>query len=119
MANGNSNFRLEVTRDLLAGLSGRAEERLRQVVQKTAFDVQAGAISDAPVDTGHLKNSIQPPQMVGRLTAVIRVGADYGIYVEMGTIHTAAQPYMTPALERARQPFIQAVTRALEDAASG
>lgn len=106
-----------------------------EVVRKTAFEVQSDAQSLAPRDTGFLANSIyvktskestysqveQPTEKDSFLleevssppndqTAYIAVGANYGIYVEYGTIHASAQPYLTPAVE--------AGDEALEKAAS-
>ena len=43
------------------------------------------------------------------LTAIVAVGAEYGLYVEMGTVHQTAQPYLGPALESERAAFTQAM----------
>lgn len=112
---------------------------LSQVIRKVAFDIQANAQVGAPVDTGFLKNSIyvvtsdssdygqgasSPPKDASLLpevahpdddlTAIIAVGANYGIYVEMGTVRMAPQPYLAPAAEKARRGFEQAIS-AIED----
>lgn len=108
---------------------------LSQVVRKTAFDIQSDAQSLAPRDTGFLANSIyvktskdstysqveQPSKKDASLieevdtppddqTAYVAVGANYGIYVEYGTVHQSPQPYLTPAVEAGQE--------ALEKAAS-
>lgn len=105
---------------------------ISQVVRKTAFEIQAGAASRAPVDTGFLRNSIyvrtvdestygaeptkkdsylleQVEQPEDAQTAYIGVGANYGIYVEMGTRFTPARPYFIPAVEAARLGFEEAI----------
>lgn len=91
-------------------------EALSEAVRKVAFDVEAHAKAHAAVDTGFMKNSVYtvtsdssdyssagsealpsvdaPPD---DLTAYVGVGANYAIYVEMGTSHMAAQPFMAPA----------------------
>ena len=55
----------------------------------------------APEDTGALKASIHAdpdaPAGVGRVVAG-GDGIDYAGYVEYGTQHSPAQPYLTPAL---------------------
>lgn len=79
-------------------------KRAGQVVRKAALDIEAHAKTLAPVDTGALRNSIQM-QPTGELSAEVAVGVDYGLYVEMGTIHMAAQPFLTPAVERVRPAF--------------
>lgn len=108
---------------------------LSKVVRKTAFEIQSDAQSLAPRDTGFLANSIyvrtskdstysqveQPTKKDASLlqeveappddqTAYVAVGANYGLYVELGTIHQAPQPYLTPAVEAGQE--------ALEKAAS-
>lgn len=109
---------------------------LSQVVRKTAFDIQAKAASNAPVDTGFLKNSIYTVTSEGStygqggssthkgsyllpevekpeddLTAYIGVGANYGIYLEYGTRYMAPRPYFLPAVEATRGPFEEALSR--------
>ena len=108
---------------------------LSKVVRKTALDIQSDAQSLAPRDTGFLANSIyvktskdstysqveQPTEKDASLlqevesppdgqTAYVAVGANYGLYIELGTIHQAPQPYLTPAVEAGQE--------ALEKAAS-
>ncbi len=108
---------------------------LSKVVRKAAFDIQSDAQSLAPRDTGFLANSIyvktskestysqveQPTKKDASLleevetppddqTAYVAVGSNYGIYVEYGTVHQPAQPYLTPAVEAGQE--------ALEKAAS-
>ncbi len=108
---------------------------LSKVVRKTALDIQSDAQSLAPRDTGFLANSIyvktskdstysqveQPTKKDASLlqevesppddqTAYVAVGANYGIYVEYGTVHQSPQPYLTPAVEAGQE--------ALEKAAS-
>lgn len=112
------------------------ERNADRIVRKTAFDLQGEAMQRAPVDTGYLKNSIyvrtedssgyaeagekageQNPegQMLpevprpGKHTAIVAVGAEYGIYVEMGTARRAATPFLAPAAERARPQFEKAL----------
>ena len=108
---------------------------LSKVVRKTAFEIQSDAQSVAPRDTGFLANSIyvktskdstysqveQPTKKEASLleevdsppddqTAYVAVGANYGVFLEYGTIHQAPQPYLTPAIEAGQE--------ALEKAAS-
>lgn len=108
-----------------------------QVVRKAAFDIQARAQAKAPVDIGFLKGSIYvstsdssdygegpPPPKGAELlpeqkpedenTAIIGVGANYGLYVEMGTVHRPATPFFTPAVE-AVKPGFEAALGKIED----
>lgn len=51
----------------------------------------------APVDTGELRDSIEPG---GKNR--INIGAKHAAHVEFGTEHMAAQPFVRPALYRRR-----------------
>ena len=115
---------------------------LSQVVRKTALDLQASAASKAPVDTGFLRSSIytvtstdstygqagSPPgdssllpevaKPEDDLTAYVAVGANYGVYVELGTRFMPAQPYFYPAVEEAKVEF-QTALDAIEPTIKG
>jgi len=123
----------------LNALANALASAIARVVTKTAFDIEAQAAENAPVDTGALQASIyertytshdrhdktrgkgffplikQPPN---QYEAYVAVGANYGIYVEMGTRRMPAQPYFYPAIEANRQPFIDAMS-SLEDKLRG
>lgn len=49
-----------------------------------------------PVDTGRLRNSISHDNDDNAVT--VGTNVDYAIYVEMGTVHSRAQPYLKPAI---------------------
>ena len=128
---------LIVVYDLLPEIAAKIDRAAGKVVRKAAFDIQAMAQTMAPVDTGFLKNSIyvvthdysnysaaerksskknadaellpevEPP--LDSHEACIAVGADYGMYVEFGTIHQPPQPYLTPAVELEMPVFQMAV----------
>lgn len=79
-------------------ITARSRAELKRLVRRTALSIEAQAKISAPVDTGFLRNSIST-SFPDELTGVVSVGAEYGIYVEMGTVRTAAQPYLLPAAE--------------------
>jgi HK97 gp10 family phage protein len=97
----------------LGRIAREAEAKAALIVDKTAHDIEAGAKAVAPVDTGHLRASIKA-ESHGPLEAEVRVGAEYGIYVEQGTRHMAPQPYLHPAAEAAREGFEQATRQVFE-----
>jgi HK97 gp10 family phage protein len=74
---------------------------LRRGLAGAAHLVEGVAKVKAPVDTGFLRNSIGVLSVSSR-EAVIGVGAEYGVYQEMGTRRMAARPFMRPALEENR-----------------
>lgn len=80
------------------------------VVRKAAFDIEARAKRKAPVDTGALRNSIAVvDETRGDAEAEVNVGAEYGAYVELGTVDRAAKPYLAPAVEAVRPGFEKAM----------
>lgn len=108
---------------------------LAQVVKKTALDVQALAASNAPVDTGFLRNSIytvtsqgstygdagSPPgdsyllPEVGapsdEYTAYVAAGANYAAYVNYGTRFMVAQPFWEPAIDAGQAALEAAMSK--------
>lgn len=85
------------------------EPKAASAVAKACMDIEAGAKGMAPVDTGALRNSIQ--SSVGGLSGEVTAGVEYAIYQEFGTYKMAAQPFMTPAADAARGPFLAAMSR--------
>lgn len=83
-----------------------AQAKAKQAIAKTAYDIEADAKAKAPVDTGNLRNSIGTDITDGGYAAEIGPSASYGAYVEMGTRHMAAQPYLGPAFDR-RAPGLE------------
>ncbi len=121
---------IRLTDDRLANLPAEIRGKAARHVRRTAFKVEGYAKVGAPVDTGFLRNSIYtvthdssgytrasndahaqnadavmlPEVETPRdaLTAIVAVGAEYGAYVNYGTAHQAAQPYLDEAIEQAR-----------------
>ena len=118
---------LIVVYDILPEVAARMEEALDAIIKKCAFDIEAKAKAKAPVDTGFLKSSIYVEtakestydhaggegegEMLPEVerpkkhNAIVAVGASYGAYVEFGTVHAPAQPFLTPAAEEVRPEF--------------
>ncbi len=101
-----------------------------KLVELAARGIETRAAENCPVDTGALQASIymrtytghdrhdkakgkdffplikQPPN---QYTAYVAVGANYGIFVEMGTVNMPAQPFFDQAVVDTLGPFEQAV----------
>lgn len=60
-------------------------KQIKRIVSETAEMIVSQAKALAPVGDGNLKSSIDVTYAQGGLTAIIKVGAEYGIYVEFGT----------------------------------
>lgn len=74
---------------------------LQKIIELAAMTIESEAKQLAPVDTGNLRASIGALRE-GPNSWMVRAGAHYAIYVEMGTRYMAAQPFMRPAVERTR-----------------
>jgi HK97 gp10 family phage protein len=85
-------------------ISAQLRAAASRIVAATARKLQGRARMLAPVDTGTLKNSIEPLK-IGDLSTVVFVGAEYGQFVEFGTRRQRAQPFFTPAADEARRYF--------------
>lgn len=76
--------------------------RVGQLLGKLAYDIEAWAKIYAPVDTGFLEGSIQAAQE-SQLSWLVKAGASYAAYVELGTKNAGAQPYLVPAVQQVKQ----------------
>lgn len=78
-----------------------AGARAGKAVSKALHDIQAGAQTRTPVDTGFLRSSISTEMQASGTTIRGEVGptANYGRYVEEGTSRQRPQPYLRPATD--------------------
>lgn len=81
-------------------------ERVQQGAASAINTVMAIALGQAqvraPVDTGHLRGSgfIRPAMLRGgEVVGTWGFSALYTLYVELGTVHMAAQPFIRPAMD--------------------
>lgn len=96
--------------------------KLAQDVQRRASLVldtfQAEFVSrakvHAPVDTGNLRNSIQPQGGARELERRVMVGAEYGIHQEFGTVRQSGTPFMRPTGSELAAPFREAAAKVLK-----
>lgn len=100
----------------LAGQAGKIAAMGAAVVQKSAYDVQRGAMARCPVDTGNLRASISMEFRGGGASVEAEIGptASYGGYVEDGTSRMAPQPYMGPATDAVEPKFLAAIAKLTE-----
>jgi len=121
-------------------IADEAAKQVERVIRKTGFAIERMAKILAPVDRGFLRASIYTVTHSGsgfrvsasdatgrakrtlfnevrtadKYEALVPVGAEYGIYQEYGTLRSAAQPFMTPAVESVRPQFERDMKQALE-----
>lgn len=67
------------------------------LTQLSEFIVEEAKVY-APVDTGTLRDSIEIVNK-NKDSADIATTCGYGLYLELGTIHTSAQPFLRVALD--------------------
>jgi HK97 gp10 family phage protein len=72
--------------------------RIDQSAHRIGQEVVQVAQTYAPVDTGFLRSSISYAYDNVSHSISFIVGAPYGIFVEYGTRHSHAHPYLRPAL---------------------
>lgn len=124
--------------DHFGDLAAALPDLLSQAVRKGALDAEAAVKRHAPVDTGNLRASVYTvtkeggstypgdaksdlaPQITDaadQTTAWVAVAASYGVYVELGTRHMAAQAFFAPGFDDARpgwEAAIAAIGKAME-----
>jgi HK97 gp10 family phage protein len=71
-----------------------------ELLEHLGGEIEADAKVACPVDTGRLRDSIG--HEVDGDTVRVTASAPYAAYVEEGTRHMAAEPYLRPALYRER-----------------
>jgi HK97 gp10 family phage protein len=88
----------------LTHIALQAPGAAKAALLSTAADIVDVAKQLVPVDTGALKQSIGA---IPVSSTTVHIGTDkiYGPYVEYGTTHQSAQPYLTPAFMQAESTF--------------
>ena len=119
--------------DELARLLRGLDKKLRTKAYRAALTAGADIVlkaakANVPVDTGNLKKSLAKQVRVTRRAHVARIGwrqgkgakndGFYGHMVEYGTAHSAARPFMRPALDENEHAVVKAygdeIQRALD-----
>jgi hypothetical protein len=85
---------------------------VEKAVAKTAFDTEALAKFNAPVDTGNLRASIGA-QPVRPLTWRVSANADYALYVEVGARGRSGVWFLTNALRQSWGELNRAIGKGL------
>lgn len=111
------NCHIELVYDITPSLPAETRARIAEIVEATALQVEALAKYLAPVDTGYLRGSIQAgPESA--LIWIVKVGAEYGIFMEFGTTLIPAHPYFVPAIENVRPRFVGQMNNVISEVAS-
>ena len=77
---GNRNLQRAIKK-----YGGNVIDEVKRIITETAYIIHSNAQALAPVDEGNLRDSIEVELLQGGLSAVVKVTANYAIYVEYGT----------------------------------
>lgn len=111
------NLHIEGLKEFTAGcrkLSEALEKQLHNRLVSWAADVKALAKQLVPVRTGHLRSSIYAN--IKEWVADIGAEATYAYFVELGTRHMKAQPYLEPAIKMHLPTLEQYIVDAINEA---
>ncbi len=72
-------------------------QALTKGLEENGLAAEDYAKKKCPVDTGRLRNSITHVVRASEKAVYIGTNVEYGPYVELGTRHMKAQPYLRPA----------------------
>jgi HK97 gp10 family phage protein len=108
---------IRVVSNRLPTLGASYTAQLRTEVERAGRGIEAAGKGRCPVRTGTLQRSIHTVISAGGLTATVGPSVNYGIYVEFGTRHQGARPYMRPAAELVYPRFADAVNAVLRKGA--
>lgn len=101
----------------LIRLAELTDQHLEATAEKLAQETVERAQQIVPVRTGALRDSIEKEQE-GEMRWAVVAGMPYAAAVEFGTARgRPARPYLTPAMEEARQKLPDVVAEALRAAA--
>lgn len=99
-------------KDLAAVKTGAMRAAIYTVTRDgSGYAAAAAAAGSVPNAHAEMMQS-EEPRPAKDTMAVVHAGMDYSVYVEFGTGHMAAQPFMDPAAA-AEEPNLQAALRAL------
>ena len=107
-----NDFQMQLSVDLTSGWINFAQD-IDNLVGQSAFQIERDAKIDCPKATGTLAGSIEARNQSdmwagGQPDIIWTIGpsAEYGIFVEFGTIYMRERPYLFPAAER-EEPRLQ------------
>lgn len=100
-------------RRLLLAFQARKKAEVRDVVATFGLLIETEAKLNAPVDTGRLRQSIHLELRPDGLGGEVVTNLTYAAAQELGTRYQKAQPFLFPAAEKFRNPFAQALLKAL------
>jgi len=105
---------IEKFQETMRQFDSAVQKHVHRQLASWAADVKALARQLAPVRTGHLRSTIYAD--VKEWVATIGAEATYAMYVELGTRHMQARPYLYPAIQTYLPQLEQNIREAIEAA---
>ena len=90
------------------------QQQVYRFLASWVADVKAAAMRNAPVRTGYLRSTIYAT--IKDWVAEIGAEATYALFVELGTRHMRARPYLYPALQEHLPELEMNIIGAIEQA---
>lgn len=92
--------------------SEKVDEAISEAIKNGCLAIEASAKQKCPVDTGNLRASIAT-NMVDEKVGEVGTNVEYASYVELGTKHQSAQPFLFPAFEEQKGNIVKEIEKAL------
>jgi HK97 gp10 family phage protein len=105
---------IEEFKNAMQSFDSGMQRHVHRLLASWAADVKALAKQLAPVRTGHLRSSIYAK--ISEWVAEIGAEATYALFVELGTRHMQAQPYLYPAIQEYLPQLEAIICEAIEEA---
>lgn len=100
------SIRLRGLKNLINHFRKSAElTEVKDVLKGNGEQMFQSAQKNVPVDTGKLRDSIRLNIDEGGFNVNIKSDADHASYVEYGTRHQHAQPFVGPAFKKQQKKF--------------
>ena len=105
---------VEEFKSAMQSFDSAMQRQVYRYLRSWASDVEAAAMQNAPVRTGHLRSSIYAK--IEDWVAEIGAEATYALFVELGTRWMRAQPYLYPAIQEHLPRLEEIICEALDAA---
>lgn len=108
---GQTGVTIRVVSNRIPTVSSALTAAVVEQVNVSTLDVEARAKERVPVKTGTLRRSIHSVFENGGLRGICGPSVFYAAFVEFGTRHMAARPYMRPAAAAVLPRFAESIRR--------
>lgn len=104
---------LEVVKDNTEEAVDAIGSAIAAALEEVGLAAEGYAKAACPVDTGRLRNSITHVARPDERAVYIGTNVEYAPYVELGTVHQKAQPYLKPAASEHADTYRAIIERRL------